>query len=63
MGRIAASILAIVVIGLTIAAWRGAGWDPIYALIALVEAGTVAIIVWMGGSIVVGRLRRRSDSN
>jgi hypothetical protein len=47
------------VIGLSIGAWRAAGWDPVYALIALVEAGTVAVILWVTISIVVQRFGRR----
>jgi hypothetical protein len=61
--RIVAIALALLVAGFTIAVWRSASWDPVYAVIALVEAGTIAIILWMGISIAVGRLRRRRPLN
>ena len=63
MRRIAAGALTLLVVGLTVTSWRAASWDPIYAVIALLEAGTVAIILWASGSIVVARLKQRSESN
>jgi hypothetical protein len=63
MKRIATSALALVVVGFTVTSWRAAAWDPVYGLIALVETGTVAVILWTGVTIVVERVRRRSDLN
>ena len=54
---IVALILTILVAASTVAAWRTA--DAAYAIAIFLAYGTIAMILWMGISVVVDRLRRR----
>jgi hypothetical protein len=58
MGRIAASLLLVLVVGFVVHVWQ-ATHSLVFASIALVGAGTVAAILWATVPIVFRRPRRR----